>query len=133
MKRSIVSSGWQKRSFFFDEGYYIYAGSALKNAPSRIKRHFSNEKKLKWHIDFLLNNELSELKKAFIIECNESLECTLNSIVQKSRHFAAAYKGFGSSDCKVCYSHLSRYTSDSDINIIIPELLSPFPFLAFAE
>ena len=63
--------------FTFPRGHYIYTGSAKKNIDERIKRHQSNspDKKLHWHIDYLLYD-----KKSKIIEVSkfDKEECILN-------------------------------------------------------
>ncbi len=41
-------------TFRFKPGFYLYVGSARKNLPARINRHLSQNKKLHWHIDYLL-------------------------------------------------------------------------------
>ncbi|MFP4052091.1 MAG: GIY-YIG nuclease family protein, partial [Thermoplasmata archaeon] len=38
----------------FDKGYYVYVGSAQNGLEARIERHLSDEKKIHWHIDYLL-------------------------------------------------------------------------------
>ena len=38
----------------FPRGFYIYIGSAQKNLKKRIERHRRKNKKLHWHIDYLL-------------------------------------------------------------------------------
>ena len=38
----------------FNEGYYVYVGSAMNYLESRINRHLRSKKKLHWHIDYLL-------------------------------------------------------------------------------
>ena len=86
--------------FTFPKGDYIYTGSAKKNINTRIKRHFSKNKKNYWHIDYLLENKhvkiLKFLKSTFS-------ECILN----QSNIGEILIKGFGSSDCKQnCKSHL---------------------------
>jgi len=35
-------------------GYYVYVGSALGGLASRLRRHLRSEKRLHWHIDYLL-------------------------------------------------------------------------------
>ena len=58
--------------FTFPMGNYIYTGSAKKNIDARIERHKSNDKKMHWHIDFLLNNEntkITEVQKFAEEEC----------------------------------------------------------------
>ena len=88
--------------FNFPRGHYIYTGSAKKNIDERIKRHQSNspDKKLHWHIDYLLND-----KNAKITEVHkfEKEECILN----QETCGETIVPDFGSSDCKnKCKSHL---------------------------
>jgi|TARA_Y100000034_G_scaffold92887_1_gene112299 Uri superfamily endonuclease len=87
--------------FRFPKGGYIYTGSAKKNIDKRINRHISNQKKLHWHIDYLLNKgaEVIRVKKS------NAPECELNQRVKGK----IIVKGFGSSDCKKgCGSHLKK-------------------------
>lgn len=89
-------------NFLFPMGKYIYTGSAKKNIDARINRHKSNSpnKKLHWHIDYLLNNknaEITEVQKFDIEECALNQKISGKIIIAK----------FGSSDCKnKCKSHL---------------------------
>lgn len=88
--------------FKFPKGNYIYTGSAKQNIDRRIARHKSKskDKKLHWHIDFLLNNENAKITK---VEKSDDAECILN---QKTAGDIIVV-GFGSSDCKHgCRSHL---------------------------
>jgi Uri superfamily endonuclease len=39
---------------FFKKGHYLYIGSALNGLELRITRHFRDDKKIHWHIDYLL-------------------------------------------------------------------------------
>ncbi|MEE9474859.1 MAG: GIY-YIG nuclease family protein, partial [Candidatus Hydrothermarchaeaceae archaeon] len=39
----------------FKKGYYVYIGSALNSLEGRINRHRRKDKKLRWHVDYLLN------------------------------------------------------------------------------
>ena len=88
--------------FNFPKGAYIYTGSAKKNIDARITRHLSKDKKLHWHIDFLLKNDQSKIVNVIKSERNE---CDLNADV-KGKIIA---EGFGSSDCrKNCRSHLKH-------------------------
>ena len=86
--------------FTFPMGNYIYTGSAKKNIDSRIERHKLKDKKLHWHIDFLLNDKNA---KIFEVQKFDDEECLLNQ--QTCGEIIAL--GFGSSDCKnKCKSHL---------------------------
>ncbi|MFB6089230.1 MAG: DUF123 domain-containing protein, partial [Candidatus Aenigmatarchaeota archaeon] len=40
----------------FQIGKYIYVGSAQNGIEQRVERHKSSDKKLFWHIDYLLDN-----------------------------------------------------------------------------
>ncbi|MFO7967710.1 MAG: GIY-YIG nuclease family protein [Archaeoglobaceae archaeon] len=83
----------------FNPGYYIYTGSAMNGLENRVKRHFSHDKKLWWHIDYLTVN--ANPLHALGIP-HKKVECFL------AEHFSARFakiKSFGCSDCK-CDSHL---------------------------
>jgi Uri superfamily endonuclease len=66
----------------------------------RINRHFSKKKKLRWHIDYLLNSPGVRITDSW----TSSLpECRLN----QSTRGEIIVNGFGSSDCRNgCGSHL---------------------------
>lgn len=84
----------------FKKGYYAYVGSAMSSIEKRVERHLRKEKKLRWHIDYLLQH--AELKSIFYRESNEKEEC---SIAKAFSNGFPCIKNFGSSDCK-CKGHL---------------------------
>ncbi len=94
----------------FKKGYYLYVGSAMGNSGSatlinRVKRHlsFSKNKKIYWHIDYLLNSENTSLCSLYLIPSPQNLECLIASELLKiSEDYV---NNFGSSDCN-CKSHL---------------------------
>ena len=90
----------------FLPGYYIYAGSALKGLNARLERHRREEKKMFWHIDYLL--EHAEINEIWYCLSTERLECRWNTAITKLPGAEIAVKNFGSSDCK-CLSHLTRF------------------------
>jgi sugar fermentation stimulation protein A len=67
----------------------------------RIGRHLGREKKMKWHIDFFL--EEAEASGFIPIVSTKKEECSINSKFLENGGIIA--KGFGSSDCD-CSSHL---------------------------
>jgi Uri superfamily endonuclease len=86
--------------FNFPPGRYIYTGSARRNLEARIARHLRREKRLRWHIDYLL-----AVPEAAVtgIERFVQAECELNSNTTGEVLVA----GFGASDCRAgCGSHL---------------------------
>ena len=94
----------------FPKGYYLYVGSAMGNVGSttlenRVKRHLTDSanKKIHWHIDYLLNDEHFLISKLYIVPSLMRLECVIaRDIKEVSDSFI---KDFGSTDCS-CKSHL---------------------------
>jgi Uri superfamily endonuclease len=88
----------------FRSGTYAYCGSAMAGYRGRVGRHFSKEKKLRWHIDYLL--QVAEPVGAYLVPGGEGMECMLGGIIS-SLDGSEPIEGFGSSDCS-CRSHLCR-------------------------
>ena len=84
----------------FSCGYYAYVGSALNGIESRLNRHLQQNKKLRWHIDYLLQK--ASINNIIICETEDRIECT---IAQALSHKFDSITGFGASDCQ-CRSHL---------------------------
>lgn len=87
----------------FDKGAYIYIGSAMNSLNARIKRHLSDDKKLHWHIDYLLKDKNSEIVDVIFTISTNKLECKLSEFINKKSD--NKIDKFGSSDCN-CESHL---------------------------
>lgn len=88
------------KSIHFPPGYYAYVGSALGGVEARVSRHLKTDKKLHWHIDYLLQK--ARVDDVIICETRDRIECTIAQALDS--HFDCI-PGFGSSDCK-CHSHL---------------------------
>ena len=84
----------------FQKGSYGYIGSALNGLEQRIRRHLRSNKKLHWHIDYLLAS--ATITGVFIKESSKREECNLANAFEQS---VDAIPGFGCSDC-TCQSHL---------------------------
>ncbi len=84
----------------FEEGIYIYVGSAMNSVESRLERQFSQDKNNHWHVDYLT----SEVKAFdyFILPETSEYECVMAEILSEKYD---SVDGFGSSDCN-CNSHL---------------------------
>jgi Uri superfamily endonuclease len=86
--------------FDFPAGSYIYTGSARRNPEARVARHLRREKKLHWHIDYLLAAPGARVTG---VVRHAGAECAVNRLVAGAR----VAPGFGASDCRAgCGSHL---------------------------
>ena len=95
----------------FPKGFYVYVGSALNSLQARVARHLSSEKKLRWHIDYLLASQNAEVEMVITRQTEKRIECKVNEIIQK---FGKPVEKFGSSDCK-CKSHLTYFKELGEI------------------
>jgi Uri superfamily endonuclease len=84
----------------FPRGFYAYCGSAMGGLKSRINCHLRRKKKIRWHVDYLL--ERGRVRGVLLAVTNERLECQL---AEGLGNVFNTYTGFGSSDCH-CASHL---------------------------
>ncbi|HTY73961.1 MAG TPA: GIY-YIG nuclease family protein [Candidatus Nanoarchaeia archaeon] len=90
----------------FKKGNYVYVGSAQRNLEKRVQRHLRKEKRLFWHIDYLLNDEHARVEKVLFKPASKSAECGLAQDLERQGDLVL---GFGCSDCR-CRSHLFRLT-----------------------
>ncbi|WP_297983533.1 DUF123 domain-containing protein [uncultured Methanobrevibacter sp.] len=97
-------------AYKFKKGYYVYIGSAMNSLIPRIKRHLSEEKKLHWHVDYLLKSENSVVREVLFNISEEKIECDLAEIISKE---GEEIKDFGCSDCN-CNSHLIYFKRKKD-------------------
>lgn len=106
--------------FDFPAGWYVYTGSALGGLSARIQRHFKKEKRLHWHIDYLLEHaRICGVKKCLT---RIRKECSLNARIFTHRKAKIVVKKFGSTDCR-CETHLAFFDKKPDLdfeNISIP-------------
>ncbi|MFW9981966.1 MAG: DUF123 domain-containing protein [Candidatus Thorarchaeota archaeon] len=107
----------------FQSGIWVYIGSAMGNSSTslenRIRRHFQSQKKIYWHIDYLLALDV-KLIKAFWTESPVHIECDIAQEIQKRNEFQTGPKNFGSSDCqKGCSAHIFRFLNIGEIDKVI--------------
>ncbi|MEE8353903.1 MAG: GIY-YIG nuclease family protein [Dehalococcoidales bacterium] len=97
----MIAAGRRPRQRF-PAGYYAYVGSALNGLRTRLERHLREDKRLHWHIDYLLR----EAQIVDIVTCRsqERTECAIAAALAERFDTVA---GFGASDCR-CRSHLFR-------------------------
>ncbi len=84
----------------FEKGYYVYVGSAMNSLMARIKRHLSDDKKLHWHVDYLLKH--SEITEIIYNESTKKIECELSQFISSKTD---GITDFGCTDCN-CETHL---------------------------
>ncbi|MFQ6040292.1 MAG: DUF123 domain-containing protein [Candidatus Poribacteria bacterium] len=109
--------------FLFPPGYYVYTGSALNSLEARIARHRREEKRLHWHIDYLLQHA-----KIIDVVCHvtkEPLECEYNHQIMNLPQARIIAPKFGASDCK-CLSHLVYFPHKPTIQRTIKEKENEF-------
>lgn len=102
---------------FFPCGTYTYTGSAMGmkvlSLENRIKRHLRKKKKIKWHIDYLLNSSNVQIHAVIYAETHEKFECKVSKEIEKLRVTQVLVRKFGASDCKEgCHAHLHYFTLD---------------------
>ena len=100
--------------FDFEEGTYAYCGSALNGLEGRLARHFSDHRRKRWHIDYLLDE--GRAMEALVIPSTARLECFLNRLVASMPGSREPVRGFGSSDCR-CSSHLHLLSDSGASNL----------------
>ncbi|MFC1864388.1 DUF123 domain-containing protein [Chloroflexota bacterium] len=107
-----ISTG-SLQSIHFHRGYYAYVGSAMNGFKARLNRHLKKNKKLHWHIDYLLQK--ASLTSIVLCESEHRTECT---IAQALKCQFDSIPSFGASDCH-CASHLFFATNGSKMKSII--------------
>ncbi|MCC6442941.1 MAG: GIY-YIG nuclease family protein [Armatimonadetes bacterium] len=93
-------------TFDFPAGHYVYTGSAMGGMEARIARHLRPEKRLRWHIDYLL--EVAPVRRVFRFPTAKRMECALFGQVASLPGADIPVPRFGSGDCR-CPAHLVRF------------------------
>lgn len=107
----------------FQQGNYIYVGSAFGpgGLEKRITRHLKQEKKIFWHIDYLLNDNFVKILAYGKILSDYKIECNVVDQIRGTfQEKSLIIKNFGSSDCN-CKSHL-LYFNNIPVNEIIKQI-----------
>jgi sugar fermentation stimulation protein A len=117
----------------FPEGHYTYTGSALGERSTilrnRVHRHLTRGKRKHWHIDYLLEEDVSRVKAVLFTETSDTIECLISTAVTRLEGAEIVVKGFGSSDCHGgCQSHLCFFpkTAYHDLVELITSIYQPF-------
>jgi Uri superfamily endonuclease len=107
----------------FKEGTYVYVGSAQANLEQRVKRHLRKEKRLHWHIDYLLSNPHAKITNVLYLQGDKSAEC---KTAQQVRMQGEPVQGFGCSDCH-CASHCFLVAGSEFLGEFMEPLVRVFP------
>ncbi|HYC11219.1 MAG TPA: GIY-YIG nuclease family protein [Nitrososphaerales archaeon] len=91
--------------FAFPPGYYVYTGRAVRGLESRIARHLRRNKKMRWHIDYLLRHGSAIEVRRYLGDLSE---CSLSRTVEALPGSRVVVRMFGSSDCR-CSAHLFHF------------------------
>ena len=96
---------------FLKKGYYAYVGSAMGPGGlfCRIRRHLSRVKRLKWHIDYVL--EAGRVICVAYTVSDVKLECEIASLIAEK--YSIVVEKLGSTDCR-CKSHFFFLGKDLD-------------------
>jgi Uri superfamily endonuclease len=91
--------------FTFPSGYFVYAGSAHGpgGLSARLARHRRQEKRLHWHVDYLLAR--ARLVEVWTNVSDQRLECTWAQAMMGLTGAIVPVPRFGASDCR-CSAHL---------------------------
>lgn len=92
----------------FRKGFYVYTGSAMTGLEARVARHKRKDKKIRWHIDYLLNHRSVKIIDVKLFRSINKQECSLNLQVTDLPDSEIPVPKFGSSDCRVCPAHLVK-------------------------
>ncbi|MDY6904760.1 MAG: DUF123 domain-containing protein [Thermodesulfobacteriota bacterium] len=74
----------------------------------RLQRHFRREKRIRWHIDYLLAGRSVKLQTALCKAADKDEECRIADVLKEKAmpvNGPGGLRGFGASDCS-CKSHL---------------------------
>jgi len=110
-------------SHWFSEGLYTYTGSALGTGGlslrGRVLRHLSSEKKMKWHIDYLLASRGVSVIAVVYAETCSRMECSIAKSIACLEDAVSPVKGFGASDCRNgCESHLYHFPESDEEQLL---------------
>lgn len=112
------------RTLCFRRGYYAYVGSAMSGFESRLSHHLRENKKPRWHIDYLLQK--ASIGSIILCETEDRVECPIAQAL--GRRFDSV-PGFGSSDCQ-CSSHLFFTTDEEQMKSEIMTILNVLGYRA---
>jgi Uri superfamily endonuclease len=99
--------------YVFPAGWYVYVGSAhgpggLATRLARHRRRAADGKRLRWHVDYLL--ERAYLVEVWSVVSGQRLECEWARVFVDAPGAEIPVPRFGSSDCR-CPAHLIYFAT----------------------
>jgi Uri superfamily endonuclease len=98
---------------YYQPGFYLYVGRAKRGLRKRVDRHLRSDKKLFWHIDYLLQKSKVDevwIKHDSLDECRAA-----KKIAQIAKASVILDNRFGASDCR-CPGHLVYLSEFDDLS-----------------
>jgi len=94
------------------KGTYAYVGSANMRSPiTRVLRHFSKSKKVRWHVDYLTK----KCSPFLALICFGVGEDSLYDILTSLKGVETAIPRFGSTDKSFHRTHLFRLSAEGSV------------------
>ena len=115
-----------------EPGFYVYTGSALGpgGLRGRVARHCREEKKLRWHIDYL--RVVTQVLEVWCTAGAARQECRWGESLASMRGATVPAHGFGSSDC-ACRSHLFRFRGRPSLRAFRRRLALPTDIFVYHQ
>ncbi len=139
LRPTVVGVGRLGR-FHLAAGWYVYVGSALGpgGLAARVGRHLRREKRLHWHVDYLL--AVAPVVAVWYAVGRERRECAWARSLAARPGAILPVRGFGASDCH-CPAHLFYFAARPTRDLLsraarVPlseERIMPEPFEVFLE
>jgi Uri superfamily endonuclease len=108
----------------FEAGCYLYVGSALNGLENRLNRHLRREKRVRWHIDYLLRR--ATISQIWYSVGRARLECVWARRLAETSGVQPFPQPFGASDC-ACRTHLFYANAHPDLSYVRTQLAQGLP------
>jgi Uri superfamily endonuclease len=107
----------RRGKFRFPAGLYLYVGSALGpgGLAGRLARHLGVEKRLHWHVDYLLHAARSHIIEAWTMKGATRRECDWANAAMHLAGASIVAPRFGASDCR-CATHLVGFVKPPSVD-----------------
>ncbi|HIC87065.1 MAG TPA: GIY-YIG nuclease family protein [Aquificae bacterium] len=98
-----VSDNILLRHWKIKKGFFAYVGSAKNGLSKRLSRHLKKEKRLFWHIDYLLDEKKVDIYEIYISK--KQIEKVVAKLFER---LYDPVVGFGNGDNKSVKGHLFK-------------------------